>query len=237
MAPGRSRSRTPPLPTSNHPNHGGNTTTNNTSTTADSTNVLLQDRLHELLTRLSTTVDRIKTWPDAASAGSSSDDAALHFEATSKLIQSIRHVLQSIDKVESIVKTNPTTLKARLNACPVPVDLLDLLDAHGEGGSSGLNPECFARGLLQEAIGQLEGLKRRKVALERLADAVQDGLEQKLLDQQQQRAKQQQQQATTTSPESPSARKRERQETNQGGGDSTDSEPPSAFKKAYSYNE
>jgi hypothetical protein len=52
--------------------------------------------------------------------------------------------------------------------------LLDLLD-HG----GGLNPECFSRGVLQEAMGQLAGLKRRKRALEMLGFAVQRGIDQR----------------------------------------------------------
>ncbi len=40
-------------------------------------------------------------------------------------------------------------------------------------------PDCFSRGLVQEALGQLQGLKRRKKALEMLGAAVQAGLEQK----------------------------------------------------------
>ena len=127
--------------------------------------VALQDRLHELLNRLSSTVDLVRKWP-----GSAGDDD-IHTKTTSKLIDSIRVVLKAVERVESTVQHNHE-LRTNLNACPVPVDLLDLLD-HG----GGLNPECFARGLLQEALGQLEGLKRRKSALERLAVAVEAGLE------------------------------------------------------------
>ena len=36
--------------------------------------------------------------------------------------------------------------------------------------------DCFSRGLLREALGQLAGLKRRKLALEMLGAAVQAGL-------------------------------------------------------------
>lgn len=38
--------------------------------------------------------------------------------------------------------------------------------------------DCFSRGLVKEALGQLQGLKRRKKALEMLGAAVQAGLEQ-----------------------------------------------------------
>ena len=39
--------------------------------------------------------------------------------------------------------------------------------------------DCFSRGLLKEALGQLAGLKRRKLALEMLGAAVQTGLNHK----------------------------------------------------------
>lgn len=38
--------------------------------------------------------------------------------------------------------------------------------------------DCFSRGLLREALGQLAGLKRRKLALEMLGAAIQNGLDQ-----------------------------------------------------------
>lgn len=40
-------------------------------------------------------------------------------------------------------------------------------------------PDCFSRGLLREALGQLAGLKRRKLALEMLGAAIQNGLNQR----------------------------------------------------------
>ena len=39
--------------------------------------------------------------------------------------------------------------------------------------------DCFSRGLLREALGQLAGLKRRKLALEMLGAAIQTGLDQR----------------------------------------------------------
>jgi hypothetical protein len=107
----------------------------------------------ELLNRISSTVDLVRNWPEA----SGGDDTSIHIKSTSRLIESMRVVLKAVERVESVLKNN-NTLKARLNACQVPVDLLDLLD-HG----GGLNPAYFAWGLL-EAVGQLEGLKRRKLA-------------------------------------------------------------------------
>jgi hypothetical protein len=38
--------------------------------------------------------------------------------------------------------------------------------------------DCFSRGLLREALGQLAGLKRRKLTLEMLGAAIQTGLDQ-----------------------------------------------------------
>ena len=73
-------------------------------------------------------------------------------------------------------------MRQALQNCKIPLDLLDLMD------SSSLNPECFSRGMLREALGQLAGLKRRKLALELLGAAVQSGIQKR---QQQQTATQQ----------------------------------------------
>ena len=40
--------------------------------------------------------------------------------------------------------------------------------------------DCFSRGLLRESLGQLAGLKRRKLALEMLGAAVQTGLNRRI---------------------------------------------------------
>jgi hypothetical protein len=128
----------------------------------------LQDRLHELLSRLASTSDIVKNWPE-----SEGDDSSIHVERTTRLIASIRETIASIQKVEGVVQAD-ATLKKSLEECLIPLDLLDLLD-HG----GGLNPECFSRGLLQEAMGQLAGLKRRKRALEMLGFAVQRGIQQR----------------------------------------------------------
>jgi hypothetical protein len=42
-----------------------------------------------------------------------------------------------------------------------------------------LNPDCFSRGLLRESLGQLKGLRRRKLALKMLGEAVHSGLQKK----------------------------------------------------------
>jgi hypothetical protein len=128
----------------------------------------LQDRLHELLSRLASTSDIVKNWPE-----SEGSDSSIHVERTTRLIASIRETITSIQKVEGVVQAD-AALKQSLQDCLIPLDLLDLLD-HG----GGLNPECFSRGLLEEAMGQLAGLKRRKRALEMLGFAVQKGIEQR----------------------------------------------------------
>mmetsp|Transcript_3885 Transcript_3885/g.10172 ORF Transcript_3885/g.10172 Transcript_3885/m.10172 type:complete len:201 (-) Transcript_3885:1435-2037(-) len=128
----------------------------------------LQERLHILLTRLAKTTDLIKTWPE-----SDGDDASIHVETTSKLITCVLDVVTALQKVEGIIKAD-VVLKKSLQECKVPINLLDLLD-HGNG----LNPDCFSRGLLREALGQLAGLKRRKLALEMLGAAIQAGLDRK----------------------------------------------------------
>jgi len=127
----------------------------------------LQERLHILLTRLAKTTDLIKTWPE-----SDGDDASIHVETTTKLITCVLDVVTALQKVEGVIKAD-AVLKKSLQECKVPINLLDLLD-HGNG----LNPDCFSRGLLREALGQLAGLKRRKLALEMLGAAIQNGLDQ-----------------------------------------------------------
>lgn len=137
--------------------------------------VALQDKLHILLSRLADAVELIKTWPEAKG-----EDASIHVESTSKLIGYIRNVTRSIQSVESVLQSNPS-LKKKLQDCAIPMDLLDVLD-HGQGGGA-LNPDCFTRGLLKEALGQLAGLKRRKLALGLLGNAVEQGLNRKLREQ------------------------------------------------------
>ena len=138
---------------------------------------MLQERLHELITRLSATMELVKNWPE-----SEGDDASIHVETTTKLIASIHSILASIQRVDGVMQTD-AALRKNLQECLVPLDLLDLLD-YGGGSSKnqpdsvavGVNPDCFSRALLREALGQLAGLKRRKLALEMLGAAVQAGL-------------------------------------------------------------
>lgn len=135
-----------------------------TSTSNSNGAKVLQERLHELLTRLAATIELIKNWKEAAG------DSSGHVETTSKLISSINSVIASIQKVDGTVKAD-AVLRKNLQECLIPLDLLDLLD-HG----GGINPDCFSRALLKEALGQLAGLKRRKLALEMLGAAVESGL-------------------------------------------------------------
>jgi hypothetical protein len=128
----------------------------------------LQEKLHQLLTKLSGTIELIKTWPE-----SDGDDASIHVQTTTKLIAAILEVIEGLKNVEGVVKAD-TDLRKSLQGCPVPINLLDLLD-HG----GGLNPDCFSRGLLRESLGQLKGLRRRKLALKMLGEAVHSGLQNK----------------------------------------------------------
>jgi hypothetical protein len=125
----------------------------------------LQERLHALLSCLADTTNIIKNWGE-----SEGDDASVHVKTTTHLMSSIQQVLNAIAQTEGVVKEDEA-LRQTLDECPIPLDLLDLMD-HG----GGLNPDCFSRGLLKEALGQLAGLKRRKLALEMLGDTIQKGM-------------------------------------------------------------
>jgi Transcription factor subunit Med10 of Mediator complex len=123
----------------------------------------LQDRIHDLVTRISNTIEHVKNWP------ADSNDTTIHTERA-KLITFIRDTVSSLQRVEQCVK-NDVGLRQSLQNCRIPLDLLDLLDTE-------INPDCFSRGLLREAMAQLAGLRRRKNALEMLASAVQKGIDQ-----------------------------------------------------------
>lgn len=98
------------------------------------------------------------------------------------------HSNNSLDTTNKHKKDPDATLKKKLGEYQVPLDLLDLMD-HGHENTAeqqldpynyfGLNPECFTRGLLREALRQLSGLQRRKVALEMLGKAIQTGMDDK----------------------------------------------------------
>ena len=143
---------------------GNNSTNDATAANAQAGAKILQERLHDLLTRLAATIELLKNWKE------SGEDPSVHFESTTKLIASINAVIASVQKVDGAVQAD-AALRKNLQECLIPLDLLDLLD-HG----GGLNPDCFSRALLRESLGQLAGLKRRKLALEMLGTAVESGL-------------------------------------------------------------
>lgn len=95
----------------------------------------------------------------------------MHVESTTRLIHLIHRIVAAVKRVEKAVQDN-ASLKEKLQSCLIPMDLLELLDVN-------LNPDCFSRGLLREAVGQLSGLNRRKQALEMLGSAVQKGLDER----------------------------------------------------------
>ena len=127
----------------------------------------LQDRLHDLITKLSQTMDHVKNWPE------DQGNSSVHMKNAGKLIEKIHLIIEALKKVEGTVQRDPALYKS-LKECPIPIDLLDLMD-HG----GGLHPDCFVRGLFQESLGQLAGLKRRKLALQMLGNAVQAGIRKK----------------------------------------------------------
>lgn len=135
------------------------------------TNQSLQERLHFLLTRIAGASDILKNWPEA-------DDAAVHNQTTADLLTIIHKIVESIQRVEEKVNHcagedngSDKNQREKLRDIQVPLDLLDLMDF-----GDGLNPDCFARGLLKEAERQLAGLQRRKLCLHMLGKAVQIGI-------------------------------------------------------------
>ena len=145
-------------------------------------NESLQVQLHTLLTRLSDSSEIINKWPEDG------DDNSIHAETTTKLITSIQKVVSAIKLVEERVNPNigddekskpseqETNLANQLRQTAVPLDLLDMMDANSE---SGLNPDCFARGLLSEALRQFVNLKTRKASMNMLAQMVETGFDQR----------------------------------------------------------
>lgn len=93
----------------------------------------------------------------------------MHVERTSQLITKIHTTVQMLQRVEGFLQKD-AALRETFLQCRIPLDLLDMLD------SSKVNPDLFVRGLLREALGQLAGLKRRKLALELLGGAITSGI-------------------------------------------------------------
>mmetsp|Transcript_5513 Transcript_5513/g.11394 ORF Transcript_5513/g.11394 Transcript_5513/m.11394 type:complete len:241 (+) Transcript_5513:171-893(+) len=153
---------------------------------------LLLERLRVLLTRLNEAYDICQNWPE-----SDGDSAKIHAETATKLIQSIAKITRSVRSVERHVNgtgpphnNNPNSAEGAISKeslesfrisldekCPIPLDLLDLLDV---GNPFGMNPQCYARGLMKEALRQLAGLERRKRALDMLGTAIERGLEDRM---------------------------------------------------------
>lgn len=145
-------------------------------------NQSLQELLHTLLTRLSHSSEIIKSWPEGG------DDPSIHTQTTTKLIASIQKIVAAIKLVEERVNPNlgvdqgektseqENALANQLRQTAVPLDLLDMMDADSE---KGLNPDCFARGLLNEALRQFSNLRTRKASMNMLSQLVETGFEQR----------------------------------------------------------
>jgi hypothetical protein len=157
------------------------TTTTTEKSSFTKTNRSLQELLHTLLTRLSDANEIIKTWPEDG------DDNSIHVETTTKLIASMHKIVHAIQLVEERVNPNldheenndknpsaqEMTLANQLRQTAIPLDLLDMMD----DTTNTLNPDCFARGLLNEALRQFSNLGKRKVSMNVLASLVEDGFE------------------------------------------------------------
>eukprot|EP00978_Attheya_sp_CCMP212_P041088 scaffold231279_cov45-Attheya_sp.AAC.2 len=138
----------------------------------------LQQRLHSLLDRMHDTTELLKQWP--TDKATDDNDVSVHVENTTQLIGHLHSVVDAIKAIEEKVirgdgSQSDNELIDKLSKCQVPLDLLDLMDSCQ--GTFGINPDIFMRGLLQEAIRQLAGLMRRKLALEMLGGAIQNGLD------------------------------------------------------------
>jgi len=134
----------------------------------------LQERLHTLLTRLSDTGEILKKWPETKTG----EDSSIHTRTTGKLISSIQRTIDGIKLVEEKVNSVPLEddkseddIANKLRQTAIPLDLMDMLDFAG-----GLNPDCFARGLIKESLRQMGNLQRRKASMKMLAVTIQNGM-------------------------------------------------------------
>ncbi len=141
----------------------------------------LLERFRILLSRLQATTEILQNWPETQG-----DSAKIHNDTATELIASIRKIVTGLRAVERHVNGTGPSPAANIPAealekfrssldekCPIPLDLLDLLDI---GQPFGINPQCYARGLMKEAMRQLAGLERRKNALTMLGSAIEKGL-------------------------------------------------------------
>jgi len=168
------------------------------STTANSSNVeaddeknavageYLLDRLRILLNRLQSTAEILQNWPETKG----DDSKRVHAQSSAELIASIRRIALGVRSVERHVNgtgeggggggggggsASTEAFRTSLDEeYPIPLDLLDLLDV-GQP-TFGINPQCYARGLMVEALRQLSVLERRKRALNMLARSIEGGM-------------------------------------------------------------
>ena len=147
----------------------------------------LLERFRILLSRLQATTEILQNWPETQG-----DSAKIHNNTATELIASIRKIVTGLRAVERHVNGTGPSPSANIPAealdkfrssldekCPIPLDLLDLLDI---GQPFGINPQCYARGLMKEAMRQLAGLERRKNALAMLGSAIEKGLNERASD-------------------------------------------------------
>mmetsp|Transcript_4768 Transcript_4768/g.9408 ORF Transcript_4768/g.9408 Transcript_4768/m.9408 type:complete len:217 (+) Transcript_4768:66-716(+) len=148
-------------------------------------------RLRDMLDALSTTIETLKSWP-AETGERAEESETVHDVRTAEFMGCVRRIASAISRVEKI--TNDDTCRKFLDRCRVPLDLLDLLDfgygsfdisgnksgkMAGTGATGGLNPELYARGIMEEAMRQHAALQRRRGALRDLGLAVREWLEEK----------------------------------------------------------
>jgi len=144
----------------------------------------LQERLHTLITRLSDSIQILQNWPESKTGD---DSTAIHVETTAKLIASIHKTIDGIRTVEERTNVNlgggneqDVALADKLRQAAVPMDLLDMMDY-----ANGLNSDCFARGMLKEALRQVRNLQERKRLLQMLASEVENGIKRRQMVKQQ----------------------------------------------------
>jgi hypothetical protein len=144
----------------------------------------LLDRLRILLNRLQSTAEILQNWPETKG----DDSKRVHAETSAELIASIRRIALGVRSVERHVNgtgdmgggggggsVSTEAFRTSLEEeYPIPLDLLDLLDV-GQP-TFGINPQCYARGLMVEALRQLSVLERRKRVLNMLARSIEGGM-------------------------------------------------------------
>lgn len=79
-----------------------------------------------------------------------------------------------MDAIQVDPSKDNATLAKKLRQIAVPLDLLEMMDFVG-----GLNPDCFAMGLIKEALRRLANLQRRKASMVLLADQTRKGIQER----------------------------------------------------------